>query len=365
MQILSVEIASDVVRTCLVLMLSDEAKMWDGLFILLGLSSLMAIAYVSRLGRTNSRLTESTRSFLAGSLPLSFSLSQRQLRIISTIGTGVLVGTALIVIIPEGIETLYSPASIPHTSTSVAEPVTKGGLGPVGLHKHPIPDGSGNGKRFAPFEELHIGGGQDLSPSHVSVVTRAEAEPKQEPDGDNKESSPHAWIGLSLIAGFILMYLIDTLPALGPTPSLPPQHISLHNLGSASPEPRSSAPHSQRSSTTIGLVIHAIADGIALGASTATPTAKTTLGLVVFAAIMLHKAPAAFGLTSVLLKQGLGKKTARAHLAVFSLAAPAGAIGTWMIANLLGRAGVAGSGETISNVWWTGILLIFSGGTFL
>ena len=47
-------------------------------------------------------------SFLAGMLPLSLSLSSRQLRLITAVGTGVLVGTALIVIIPEGIETLYS-----------------------------------------------------------------------------------------------------------------------------------------------------------------------------------------------------------------------------------------------------------------
>jgi solute carrier family 39 (zinc transporter), member 9 len=296
---------------------------------------------------------------------LSFSLSQRQLRIISTIGTGVLVGTALIVIIPEGIETLYSSASIPQPSTTVTEPAAKGGLAPVVLHKHPKPDGTGNRKRFMSLEELHIGGGQDLSPSHISIVRRVEDESKQESGHDNKDPSPHAWIGLSLVTGFILMYLIDTLPALGPTPSLPPQHISLHNLGSASPDPNSSSPHSHKSSTTIGLVIHAVADGIALGASTATPTTKTTLGLIVFTAIMLHKGPAAFGLTSVLLKQGLSKRSARAHLAIFSLAAPVGAIGTWMIVNLVGRAGLAGNTEKGDGVWWTGIVLIFSGGTFL
>ena len=287
------------------------------------------------------------------------------MRIISTIGTGVLVGTALIVIIPEGIETLYGSVSIPQTSTSVTEPPAKGGVAPVALHNHPKPDGAGNRRRFMPLEELHIDGGQDLSPSHISVVRRAEAGLKQEPGHDHKNPSPHAWIGLSLITGFILMYLIDALPAFGPTPSLPPHHISLHNLGNASPDPHSSSPNSHRSSTTIGLVIHAVADGIALGASTAAPTTKTTLGLIVFTAIMLHKGPAAFGLTSVLLKQGLSKRNTRAHLAIFSLAAPIGAIGTWIIANLLGHAGLARSEEKGGGVWWTGIVLIFSGGTFL
>lgn len=79
---------------------------------------------------------------------------------------------------------------------------------------------------------------------------------------------------------------------------------------------------------------------------------------------MVHKAPAAFGLTSVLLKQGLGKRAARAHLVFFSLAAPAGAVATWMVVRTLGGGAAEGAGEE-SMRWWTGVLLLFSGGTFL
>lgn len=79
---------------------------------------------------------------------------------------------------------------------------------------------------------------------------------------------------------------------------------------------------------------------------------------------MIHKAPAAFGLTSVLLKQGLGKRGARAHLLVFSLAAPVGAVGTWIVVRVLGGGG-QGLAEEMSTKWWTGVLLLFSGGTFL
>src|SRR5436305_1425164 len=46
--------------------------------------------------------------FVAGALPLAMTLSPSQLRLISTIGMGVLVGTSLIVIIPEGIEAVYN-----------------------------------------------------------------------------------------------------------------------------------------------------------------------------------------------------------------------------------------------------------------
>jgi zinc transporter 9 len=85
------------------------------------------------------------------------------------------------------------------------------------------------------------------------------------------------------------------------------------------------------------------------------------LEAIVFLAIMLHKAPAAFGLSAVLLRAGLAKRQARGHLIVFSLAAPVGAIVTWILLNVLGSEGAGGEGIQ----WWTGVLLLFSGGTFL
>ena len=168
------------------------------------------------------------------------------------------------------------------------------------------------------------------------------------------------------------MYLIDKLPEFA-SPSKqqrPPYHISLDNLGSGLR--RTSSPtrdggfldssHSPRRShsvaTTTGLVIHAAADGIALGAS----SSDTGLSFIIFFAIMVHKAPASFGLTSILLKQGLSSRAARAHLLVFSLAAPVGALATFLFVHLTGT---DTSGDTSSIQWRTGMLLLFSGGTFL
>lgn len=54
---------------------------------------------------------------------------------------------------------------------------------------------------------------------------------------------------------------------------------------------------------TIGLVVHAAADGIALGA--AATTSQTDVEIIVFLAIMLHKAPAAFGLVTYLMHSGV------------------------------------------------------------
>lgn len=288
------------------------------------------------------------RSFLAGSLPLSFGLSQNHSRIISAIGTGLLLGTCLIIIIPEGIETLYSSsARSPHVEP--IKEIPKTGAGQADLLDDP--------SRFD-------------APAYM--VRRLAEE-------THSHHEPHAWIGISLISGFILMYLIDQLPRIASNLSpRKPMHISLaalsqgpHRVSSPrlSVEDESldeldpmatSAPAHKGSATTIGLVIHAAADGIALAASSFVSQAST--GLIVFLALMIHKAPAAFGLTSVLLKQGRSKRQTRAHLIVFSLAAPVAAITTWILVNIFGGEGVKGGQGT---EFATGMLLLFSGGTFL
>ncbi|KAK0748757.1 ZIP zinc transporter-domain-containing protein [Apiosordaria backusii] len=228
-------------------------------------------------------------SFLAGALPLSISLTQSQLRFVASLGAGLLVGSCLIVIIPEGIEAIASASDHDHNPSS-----------PTGTSAEKAP----------PSNQL-----------------------------------PAFHIGLSLVLGFALMFLIDRLPRHA-TDRLHPQtqsrHVSLTNLG---PNPLSTddddndlesdtflgsltpSPKQTRSlATTIGLVIHAAADGVAMGASAT--TSNVNVGLIIFFAILVHKAPAAFGLTSTLLKQGLSKRAARVHLMVFSLAAPVGALVT-------------------------------------
>lgn len=205
----------------------------------------------------------------------------------------------------------------------------------------------------------------------------AGSSPEQKHEDDEHDHSvqlPGTEIGLALVLGFILMFLIDRLPqhaseSLHTEPQT--QQFSMDSLavdgasagdeeaqgflGSLAPTAKSA----RSFATTVGLVIHAAADGIALGASSSSSDMK--LGFIIFFAIMIHKAPAAFGLTSVLLKQGLSKRMARAHLIIFSLAAPVGALTTWLLLALLGGGNMDGP----SGHWWTGMLLLFSGGTFL
>ncbi|EEH35782.2 zinc transporter SLC39A9 [Paracoccidioides lutzii Pb01] len=321
-------------------------------------------------------------SFVVGSLPLSFSLSSSQLRLISALGMGVLVGTSLIVIIPEGVETLYSSSAVLHTHSNRRDinVVGRGHTLDARWH-HSLSISAIDLRRDTPkLEDKPKEDSLNSSPEEPGEGEKLHQKQKgNEKDGkigeDNShQSSPHAWIGVALIGGFILMYLVDTLPSLAASSTKHqqrPYHISLDNLSSAlgrtvSPSrtgggslfDTSGSSSRQDFATTTGLVIHSAADGIALGAS----TSSTSLNFIIFLAIMVHKAPASFGLTSVLLRKGLSTRAARGHLLIFSLAAPVGALVTWIIAHTVLSGHV---GDEQATKWRTGMLLLFSAGTFL
>jgi zinc transporter 9 len=286
---------------------------------------------------------------------------------------GVLVGTSLIVIIPEGIETLYSANALSRKqlntrASNVNWESQAPTLATIGSNEHTPNLRSAD----TPVPNLLLERDQ-LSESQTLYVRKEDSTSEKsgkETNHGNEESSPHAWIGIALVSGFILMYLVDKLPEFAAPTKIErtPYHISLDNLGSglrrgSSPSREGGlldANHSRRGhsfATTTGLVIHAAADGIALGAS----SSDTGLSFIIFLAIMVHKAPASFGLTSILLKQGLSSRTARAHLLVFSLAAPLGALATFLFVQMMGSS----SADEAGTLWRTGMLLLFSGGTFL
>jgi zinc transporter 9 len=309
---------------------------------------------------------------------------------------GVLVGTSLVVIIPEGIEAIYSsgpemhmhtrrglqtrsldvrwPATGIHTflQSDALQPREAADVDAFNVPGPVIPDENGNDSSSTTTGPLK-------PPDATKAPPPNDVKSASETEGEGHHDPPTFYIGFSLITGFILMFLIDKLPRhasenLQPPP--PTRHISLDNLSqglhstaiSSGDEESDSflqsltpTPKQTRSlATTTGLVIHAAADGIAMGASAT--SSNTKLGFIIFVAIMIHKAPAAFGLTSVLLKQGLSKRAARGHLIIFSLAAPFGALTTWLLVNILGG-GTHMEGE--KGQWWTGMLLLFSAGTFL
>ncbi|XP_046979856.1 zinc transporter ZIP9 isoform X2 [Schistocerca americana] len=223
-------------------------------------------------------------SYIAGSIPLIMPMSEEKLQIVSVLGAGLLVGTALAVIIPEGVRSLDSAATIHTAQTS-----------------------------------------KDSSGIHVEHAVNP--------------TDIHSLIAVSLVLGFVFMLLVDQCSS------------------SRSRDLESGLKSAEKNITaTLGLVVHAAADGIALGA--AATTAHADVEMIVFLAIMLHKAPAAFGLVTFLMHEGLERNRIRKHLIVFSLSAPVLAMVTYFGIGQEGK-------ETLSSVNATGLAMLFSAGTFL
>jgi len=115
--------------------------------------------------------------------------------------------------------------------------------------------------------------------------------------------------------------------------------------------------------TTIGLVVHSLSDGFALGSATYSDiTNESSLTIIIFVALMLHKGPAAIGLTTFLMHEGLKRKQIILHLLAFTLSSPVSALLTFYGFNLLSDRSNAGSPQTMKLV---GFFLLISAGTFL
>ncbi|XP_009948267.1 PREDICTED: zinc transporter ZIP9 isoform X2 [Leptosomus discolor] len=212
--------------------------------------------------------------YVAGIIPLAVNFSEERLKLVTVLGAGLLCGTALAVIVPEGVHALY-------------EDILEGKHHPVSEMQHVI-----ESEKVAEIPVVHEHG--------------------------HDHSRLHAYIGVSLVLGFVFMLLVDQIGS---------SHV-----------------HSTD------------ADGVALGA--AASTSQTSVQLIVFVAIMLHKAPAAFGLVSFLMHAGLERNRIRKHLLVFALAAPVMSMVTYL--------GLSKSSkEALSEVNATGVAMLFSAGTFL
>ena len=118
---------------------------------------------------------------------------------------------------------------------------------------------------------------------------------------------------------------------------------------------------------TLGLVVHALADGFALGSSATSPIDRG-LSVTVFLALIIHKgwytcaiccgthqlrpsAPTVLALTTSLLATGLPKSSCRKHVAVFSASTPIGALLVYFLLSLV---------RVNSESPWTGITMLIS-----
>ncbi|VDK84317.1 unnamed protein product [Litomosoides sigmodontis] len=264
-------------------------------------------------------------------------MSEGRTRLLSTFGAGLLVGTALSVIIPEGVKALY----IVHTEKHLPEAVQNEKINQIvprdmlNSLKQPTVSNGESINYLTGFDKSDIRKGSSQRMQQSSVIGKKEIE-HEHVDASINFSAINQSIGCSLLVGFLFMFLIDQISK------------SLSSKGGDRTQFKLTA--------TIGLVVHAAADGVAFGSASATN--RTGVQFIVFLAIMLHKAPAAFGLVSFLLVEGIERFKIRRHLIIFSVAAPAAAVVTYHLI-------VTIESDKFSTDSATGTLMLFSAGTFL
>ncbi|KAF8442885.1 Zinc/iron permease [Boletus edulis BED1] len=232
-------------------------------------------------------------SYGIGLAPLSVPLSKKQLSVLSNLGTGLLIGTAIGVILPEGIEELVTGERSSY-SFNIGLPILLG---------------------FAAMFVLEEYASHGLLHAHSST------------------SQP---------GGLVFDVNLEERGHL-PAPEHPPlRHAETSGVRRAYP-------------LSLGLIIHALIDGYALGVS-ASNTRSPNLSIIVFLAIIVHKAPTALALTTALLANSLPVMECKRYLLYFSLATPVSSILTY---------GLYAFNSEKNTGTWAGSALLFSGGTFL
>ncbi|KAL7059539.1 hypothetical protein AAHC03_013433 [Spirometra sp. Aus1] len=310
------------------------------------------------------------------------SVNPQRLRLVTMFGAGLLVGAALAIIIPEGVTTILSLQGhadgnprevVEQPAPPVLKPSVNAGA----------PEAEANKKHLGERALQAVLAEAGVENARVPFAAKADVDPVGAHEHGNHVNGPgktHNLIGVALTLGFVLMFLVDQVggkcldpctvccrTCFGRLPCCP--HDSFERFhGPSDVNDLARAEHSAFT-TTLGLVVHSIADGVAIGAAF---DLTFDLTLVLFVAIMLHKAPAAFGFVSFLVHEGLPRNRVRTYLFIFALASPLGAIGTYLSLLLHGylEAHAESASGTVAatmvpSTTGTGFVLLVSGGTFL
>ena len=287
-----------------------------------------------------------------GYIPLSLELSSKNLKKLTAIGAGVLIASAFLVVIPEALELFEDheddDSKIAGSIALVMLEVEHGDIDAdqaieeietlVGGHdEHGHEDSHDEESTEESLSESVLHVIEEVEEGEINAtVGLEEIEELITASAHSHDEEGHietSTLGLAILFGFVLMLLLETF-------GLP--HAVHHDedkdlLGL---------------SATIGLIAHAAADGLAVGASV---SSSTETGLIVFVAIMLHKGPAAFGLSSFLKHINIEDSKAKLYLIFFALSSPIVAVLTFFALKDTSFA-------TDDNI---GLALLFSAGTFI
>jgi len=277
-------------------------------------------------------------TFVIGLIPLKIPIKPYYMTLIATLAAGLLMGIAFMVILPEGIEMLT------------------------------------HGLEHDEEEEHH-----DEEEDHESHDDDHEDESHDDHDEHEEHEDEEIngpLMGLAIIAGIIFMMIIHRF---GPGHSHGHSHENSKKTGGRTTKDVESgvelvsaegagdniesesvvAPKNQQKlpAVSLGLAIHAMFDGVALGIVTSAGE-DPHLSMVVFGALMGHKVPEALSLSIILLAQGTAFCLIVLNLLLLALAAPVGALLTFFILEA-GTESSDNAGEAL------GYCMLFAGGTFI
>lgn len=180
------------------------------------------------------------------------------------------------------------------------------------------------------------------------------------PEGINECLEHGGNVGLNLLIGFLIVYLLDRIVQaimMGSSGSAPTESggradILFESWRDLVKNPKQVFQAILRNNIVFALFIHGLSDGVALG----TAVNNDSLLVVMLIAIVIHKIPAVLSLSSLMIsKQHLPKWEAISNLFAFALSTPLGYI-------VLSTFNLKHS-ETMS--WLSGNLLLMSGGSLL
>lgn len=180
------------------------------------------------------------------------------------------------------------------------------------------------------------------------------------PEGINECLEHGGNVGLNMLLGFLIVYLLDRIvqsimagsSVSNPIESGGRADILFESWRDLVKNPKQVCQAILRNNVVFALFIHGLSDGVALG----TAVNNDSLLVVMLIAIVIHKIPAVLSLSSLMIsKQHLPKWEAISNLFAFALSTPLGYI-------VLSAFNLKHS-ETMS--WLSGNLLLMSGGSLL
>lgn len=249
-------------------------------------------------------------SLVAGAIPLlGIRTHTKLLRWATSLAAGFLISSALLVALPEGFHLVSGDESGTHISHANESETHGINRNEVEAHEH-----NENRSIHRPFR-----------------------------------FGAYQTAGLALLMGFMLMLVIESL---GFGHDLHEEHHHedagkdhIHHPSSAS-----SCGKGLATPIVIGLSIHALTDGLAVGAALTTNSVSLTVPLML--GIVMHKMPAAFSLSAFSQHSHGDVRRTWKELILFSLATPVALFVAWQVLGVLERG-------------WLGLSVLASAGTLL